>query len=205
MTESLAALLGLLLLVALFAGALYRLWRRNVTLKAQLEAAAADLQHLQQACSRLAPAGVLQHLIADGVKPAIEAAPERKVVTVLFADLVDYTVMSERLEPAVLVRVLNGYFQRMSDAIHEHRGHVSHFLGDGIVAYFGALQPNPWQCNDAVRAALAMREAMRDYNVELAHERSRRGSVSFSLPSSSHQTPTGERLPGCARPGTHGR
>src|SRR5688572_991947 len=83
--------------------------------------------------------------------------PERKVVTVLFADLVGSTAMSDRLEPAVLARVLNGYFQRMSDAIHEHRGHVAHFLGDGIVAYFGALQPNPWQCNDAVRAALAMR------------------------------------------------
>jgi adenylate cyclase len=164
------ALLGLLLLVAVLAGALYRLRRRNVTLKAQLEAAAADLQHLQQACARLAPAGVLQHLIADGVKSGIEAAPERKVVTVLFADLVDYTAMSERLEPAVLARVLNGYFQRMSDAIHEHRGHVSHFLGDGIVAYFGALRPNPWQCNDAVRAALAMRATIRDYNVELARE-----------------------------------
>ena len=66
--------------------------------------------------------------------------------------------------------MLNGYFQRMSDAIHEHRGHVSHFLGDGIVAYFGALQPNPWQCNDAVHAALAMQTAIRDYNVELARE-----------------------------------
>jgi class 3 adenylate cyclase len=161
---------ALLALLTALAGALYRQRRRNVILKAQLEAAAADLQHLQQACSRLAPAGVLQHLIADGVKSGIEAAPERKVVTVLFADLVDYTAMSERLEPAVLARVLNGYFQRMSDSIHEHRGHVSHFLGDGIVAYFGALQPNPWQCNDAVRAALAMRAAMREYNVELARE-----------------------------------
>jgi adenylate cyclase len=66
--------------------------------------------------------------------------------------------------------VLNGYFQRMSDAIHENRGHVSTFLGDGILAYFGALQPNPWQCDDAVNAALAMRAAMRDYNVELARE-----------------------------------
>ena len=141
------------------------------TLKAQLEAAAADLQHLQQACSRLAPAGVVQRLVADGVKSGTEAAaPERKVVTALFADLVGYTAMSERLEPAVLARVLNGYFQRMSDAIHEHRGHVSHFLGDGILAYFGALQPNPWQCDDAVRAALAMRAAIREYNVELARE-----------------------------------
>jgi adenylate cyclase len=52
----------------------------------------------------------------------------------------------------------------------DHRGHVSHFLGDGIVAYFGALQQNPWQCNDAVRAALAMRAAIREYNAELARE-----------------------------------
>jgi adenylate cyclase len=66
--------------------------------------------------------------------------------------------------------VLNGYFQRMSDAIHEHRGHVAHFLGDGIVAYFGALQPNPWQSSDGVRAALAMRAAIREYNVELGRE-----------------------------------
>jgi adenylate cyclase len=159
-----------LVLLAILAGALYRQRRQNESLQVQLEAAAVELQHLQEACSRLAPAGVVQRLIADGVKPGTEAAAERKVVTALFADLVGYTAMSERLEPVVLARVLNGYFQRMSDAIHEHRGHVSTFLGDGILAYFGALQPNPWQCNDAVRAALAMRAAMREYNVELARE-----------------------------------
>src|SRR5262245_48520842 len=162
---------ALLVLLAGLAVAIYRQWRQNQTLKAQLEAIATDLQHLQQSCSRLVPAGVLQHLIADGVKSGIEAAaPERKVVTVLFADLVGSTAMSDRLEPAVLARVLNGYFQRMSDAIHERSGHVAHFLGDGIVAYFGALQPNPWQCNDAVRAALAMRASIREYNVELGRE-----------------------------------
>src|SRR4029453_8655116 len=170
---------ALLVLLAGLAVAIYRQWRQNQTLKAQLEAIATDLQHLQQSCSRLVPAGVLQHLIADGGKSGIEAAaPERKVVTVLFADLVGSTAMSDRLEPAVLARVLNGYFQRMSDAIHEHSGHVAHFFGDGIVAffgdgivaYFGALQPNPWQCNDAVRAALAMRAAIREYNVELGRE-----------------------------------
>jgi class 3 adenylate cyclase len=161
---------AVLVLLAVLASALYRQWRQNERLRAQLEAAAADLQHLQEACSRLAPAGVVQWLIADGVKPGAEAAAERKVVTALFADLVGYTALSERLEPAVLARVLNGYFQRVSDAIHEHRGHVSTFLGDGILAYFGALQPNPWQCDDAVRAALAMRAAIREYNAELARE-----------------------------------
>ena len=169
MTRTLVAV-ALLALLAVLAGALYRQRRHTASLRAQLDAAAVELQHLQEACSRLAPAGVVQRLIADGVKTGPEAAAERKVVTALFADLVGFTAMSERLEPAVLARVLNGYFQRMSDAIHEHRGHVSTFLGDGILAYFGALQPNPWQCNDAVHAALAMRAAMREYNVELARE-----------------------------------
>jgi adenylate cyclase len=164
-----AAVLGLLLLLATLA-LLVRLARRNRSLKAQLEAAAADLQHLQQACARLAPAGVVQRLVADGVAPGTPAVAERKVVTALFADVVGYTALSERLDPAVLARVLNGYFQRMSDAVHEHRGHVSTFIGDGILAYFGALQPNPWQCDDAVRAALAMRAAIREYNAELARE-----------------------------------
>ena len=61
------------------------------------------------------------------------------------------------MQPALL---LNGYFARMSRAIAEHRGHVTKFIGDGILALFGALEPNPWQADDAVRAALAMREAL---------------------------------------------
>jgi adenylate cyclase len=159
-----------LLVVAVLLAALYRQSRRAADLQLQLDAAAIELQHLQEACSRLAPAGVVQRLVAGGPGAESETAAERKVVTALFADLVGYTAMSERLEPAVLARVLNGYFQRASDAIHEHRGHVSTFLGDGILAYFGAVQPNPWQCDDAVRAALAMRAAINDYNAELTRE-----------------------------------
>ncbi len=70
----------------------------------------------------------------------------------------------------MLSKLLNGYFQRAADAITGNRGHVSTFLGDGILAYFGALEPNPWQCNDAARAALAMRDAMRAYSSELERE-----------------------------------
>jgi adenylate cyclase len=148
---------------------LYRERCRNVWLRTRLDAAAADLERMQVACSRLAPAGVVQRLVSDGSAAAL-TAPERKEVTVLFADLVGYTEISEQLEPAVLSRMLNGYFQCMSDAIHANGGHVAKFLGDGILAHFGALQSNPWQCDDAVRAALAMRAAMIEYNAELAGE-----------------------------------
>jgi class 3 adenylate cyclase len=92
------------------------------------------------------------------------------VVTALFVDLVGSTALSERLPAETLARLLDGYFQRISDAVHAHRGHVSTFLGDGVLAYFGAMHPNPWQCADAVRAALAMRQAMHDYNAQLEAE-----------------------------------
>ena len=64
----------------------------------------------------------------------------------------------------MLVGILNGYFERMSQAITQHRGYISTFIGDGILALFGALSPNPWQGNDAVHAALAMRKALEAYN-----------------------------------------
>jgi adenylate cyclase len=58
----------------------------------------------------------------------------------------------------------------MSAAITEHHGYISTFIGDGILALFGAMAPNPWQGNDAAEAALAMREALAGYNEELAAE-----------------------------------
>jgi adenylate cyclase len=64
----------------------------------------------------------------------------------------------------------NGYFERMSRAISDHRGHVSTFIGDGILALFGALESNSWQGNDAVHAALAMRAELEEYNRELVAE-----------------------------------
>ena len=161
---------ALLLAIAALALVLSRQRHRQAALQLQLEATAAELQQLQSACARLAPAGVVHRLVADGPAAATQPTAERKVATALFSDLVGFTALSEQLEPPVLARMLNGYFQRMSDAVHEHRGHVSTFLGDGILAYFGAVHPNAWQCDDAVRAALAMRESLRDYNAELARE-----------------------------------
>lgn len=168
MTALLGAALVLLLVASALVLASQR--RRERSLQRQLDAAAIELQQLQFACSRLAPEGVVRRLVADGIPPDEAMPAERKVVAALFADLVGFTALSEQLEPAILARILNGYFQRVSDAVHEHRGHVSTFLGDGVLAYFGAMHPNPWQADDAVRAALAMREAMGAFNVELERE-----------------------------------
>jgi adenylate cyclase len=141
--------------------------RRTIRrLEARLDAAAHSLESLQRAFTRFAPAEVVEDVIARGVS----TRSEKKEITVLFADLKGFTPLAERLDPAVLVRVLNGYFQRMSAAIHADQGHVAKLIGDGILALFGALEANPWQTNDAARAALAMRAALDDYNRTLARD-----------------------------------
>ena len=121
---------------------------------------------LQMGFSRFAPDDVIEKIIADGTADI----GEKKEVTVLFADLVGFTAMSERTPPTVVVRILNGYFERMSQAITSQRGYVSTFIGDGILALFGSMVPNPWQGNDAVHAALDMRRAVTAYNEELTAE-----------------------------------
>ncbi|TMB19281.1 MAG: adenylate/guanylate cyclase domain-containing protein [Deltaproteobacteria bacterium] len=138
--------------------------RTAAALEERLAAAAGSLESLQQAFARFAPAQVVEDIIAQGVS----TRSEKKEVTVLFADLKDFTALAEHLDPDLLVRILNGYFERLSRAITNHRGHVAKFIGDGILALFGALEENPWQTNDAAHAALAMRAALADYNAALA-------------------------------------
>ena len=159
-----AIVLGLLAL-ALGVG-WWRARARGLRLAERLTRSSQALTDLQHAFSRFAPDEVIERVIARG----IDERGEEKEVTVLFADLFAFTALARSVEPDVLVRVLNGYFDRMSAAITEHRGHVSTFIGDGILAFFGAHAPNPWQTNDAAHAALAMRRALAAYNAELASE-----------------------------------
>ncbi len=145
------------------------LWRArgtNARLRARLGTTSAELERLSHAFARFAPAELVERVIASGVP----TRGERKEVTALFADLFGFTPLSECVDPSVLVRILNGYFERMSGAIIAHHGHISTLIGDGILALFGALEANPWQTDDALRAALAMRAELEAYNGELAGE-----------------------------------
>src|SRR5262245_47382544 len=160
-------MLWVMLVVAVLLVIVERRRRRAVAgLERRLEAASRGLESLQQAFSHFAPAEVVEEIIAQG----FSTRSEKKEITVLFADLKGFTALAERLEPEVLVRVLNGYFERVSRAITAHRGHVSKFMGDGVLALFGALDANPWQTNDAAHAALAMRSALADYPATLHGE-----------------------------------
>jgi class 3 adenylate cyclase len=171
--------------LALVVVALWLSRRRAVarlrTVEAAHASASRQLEELQTAFHRFAPQDVVEDILERGISPR----GERRNVTVLFADLVGFTSLSESTEPEVVVSVLNGYFQAMTEVISLHKGHVGKFLGDGLLATFGAPEPNPWQEQDAVRAALEMRRALVRYNEDLVE----RGRDPLSLAIGIHAGP----------------
>ncbi|HEY7540422.1 MAG TPA: adenylate/guanylate cyclase domain-containing protein [Methylomirabilota bacterium] len=87
-------------------------------------------------------------------------------VTILFADLRDFTPWVEATSPREVVRDLNAYFAEMDRAIRAHRGLVLQFIGDEIEAAFGAPVADPAHAEMAVRAALEMRRRLQAWNTE---------------------------------------
>jgi adenylate cyclase len=163
--EFLFLLMGLAALTLLGAVALRgRMRIRRV--EGLLTATSAKLENLQLLFGRFVPAEVVERLTGERA----DFPPERRTVTILFADLRDFTALCDRLDPAVSVNILNGYFQCMSRAIARHHGHLTELIGDGLLALFGALEPNPWQGLDSVLAALEMRAELARYNARLRAE-----------------------------------
>lgn len=91
---------------------------------------------------------------------------ETRELTVLFADVRNFTGIAERLPADRVVRLLNRYFAAMAAAVQAEDGMVDKFLGDGLLAVFGAPLPRPDHARRACRAALAMRAALAALNRE---------------------------------------
>jgi adenylate cyclase len=99
-------------------------------------------------------------------------------LTVLFCDVRNFTALSENLPPRELSAMLNAYLTTMTALIHEHRhGTIDKYIGDAIVAFWGAPEANPEHARGAVEAALAMQRRM----PTLAQEFASRGWPAFSI------------------------
>ncbi|HEY3272042.1 MAG TPA: adenylate/guanylate cyclase domain-containing protein, partial [Geothrix sp.] len=94
--------------------------------------------------------------------PALQA--QRCQISVLFADISGFTRMSEGMEPLVLADILNRTFEAMTDQIFSRGGTLDKYIGDAIMAFFGAPNPDPDHAKHAVEAAAAMQETLRDLN-----------------------------------------
>jgi adenylate cyclase len=97
----------------------------------------------------------------------VELGGEERVVTVLFSDVRGFTTLAESLEPPEVVRVLNAYFERMVDAVFEHGGMLDKFMGDGLMAVFGAPADLPDHALAAAQCALDMVARLRSVNEAL--------------------------------------
>src|SRR5215212_10301960 len=93
----------------------------------------------------------------------------RKTITVLFADLVGFTSLSERLDQESLRRVMDRFYEEMRGAVHANGGTVAKFIGDAVMAVWGTPVVREDDALRAVRAAEAMRAALAALNVDLDH------------------------------------
>ncbi len=93
---------------------------------------------------------------------------ERKQVTVMFADISGFTAMSEKLDPEEVRSMINACFERLGDVVDRYGGHIDKFIGDEIMALFGAPQAHENDPERALRTALDMVNELEKFNEEHA-------------------------------------
>lgn len=90
---------------------------------------------------------------------------ERKQVTVMFTDISGFTAMSEQRDAEEVVTLVNACLAKLSECVHRYEGTIDKYIGDAIMAVFGAPQAHEDDPERAIRTALAMREALDEFNV----------------------------------------
>jgi adenylate cyclase len=127
-----------------------------------------EKRQVKKLFSRFVAKDVYDQLMADPSRAALGGA--RRTMTVLFSDVRGFTSLSEKGEPEDVVRQLNEYFSRMVQVLFEHRGTLDKFVGDMVMALFGAPLDDPDHAEHAVQTALAMSSALDDLNRQWASE-----------------------------------
>jgi adenylate cyclase len=101
---------------------------------------------------------VIETMVASGQMPALGG--EMRNVTVFFSDLAGFSSIAEKMTPTELVALMNDYLSAMTDIIESHGGYVDKYIGDSIVAVFGAPVDDANHAQSAVAAALACRDKL---------------------------------------------
>lgn len=112
---------------------------------------------------------------------AVALGEQRKVVTVLFADLSGSTPLAEKLDPEDLRRVLASYFNQLARQIRRYEGTIDKYVGDAVMAVFGAPLSHEDDAERAIRAALAMQEGIAKLNDDLEREHGVRLSLRIGI------------------------
>lgn len=116
-----------------------------------------DKQFFKEGASHYISQHVLDKITQ--AKGQIKLKGERRKITVLFADIHDFALLSEKIPPEVIVSRLNEYFTEIIDIILKNNGIIDKLIGDGIMAEFGIPLDDPEQERNAVKAAMEMQHA----------------------------------------------
>lgn len=117
-------------------------------------------ERLERYCS---PA-VVDRILAATDEAATSGFAQEREVSVLFADIVGFTALSEGMRPSAVASLLNEFLEAMSDVVFRHNGTVDKFIGDAIMAVFGAPIEQKDHALHAVRAALEMQQVLHELN-----------------------------------------
>jgi class 3 adenylate cyclase len=108
-----------------------------------------------------------EEVVEDALRRGLKLGGEEREVTILFSDIRNFTGLAERLQPNEVVDLLNDYFSEMVGVISRNAGILNKFVGDGIVAIFGAPQSHGNDAERAVKTALEMMERLEEFNRRL--------------------------------------
>ena len=124
-----------------------------------------ERRQLKHAFGKYVSPQVLTEILAH--PEMVSLGGEKREVTVLFSDIRSFTTLSEQTTPEELVDILNDYFTEMTDAILEEGGVLDKYIGDAIMAFWGAPLPDPDQADAAVRASKQMVQRLESLNARL--------------------------------------
>ncbi|MDH2350233.1 adenylate/guanylate cyclase domain-containing protein [Bradyrhizobium sp. SSUT112] len=105
---------------------------------------------------------VINSMVASGKMPALGG--EMRNITMFFSDLSGFSSIAEKMTPGELVALMNDYLSAMTDIIESHGGYVDKYIGDSVVAMFGAPADDPDHARNAIAAALQCRDKLEELN-----------------------------------------
>ncbi len=124
-----------------------------------------EKREMRNLFSKYVSKDVLEEILKNPGK--VQLGGEEKEITVFFSDIRGFTTLSEKTTPTELVRILNWYFTEMSDEILKNGGVLDKYIGDAIMAFWGAPIDDPEQADYAIKASIGMLEKLSDFNRRL--------------------------------------
>lgn len=126
-------------------------------------------QRLLRQFSAYLPREVLQQLVESGADPR-KLKAQRHNISVMFADIRGFTPLAEQLPPEQLAQLLNIVMDYLAQRIQQHQGLLDKFIGDAVMAFWGAPQASSRHADDALACALAIRQDLPLLNARLAEQ-----------------------------------